>query len=100
MDNRLEVVSQALPGHTAYLEDIHKVRLVGHLDIEGDFMEIEVLKSEVIVELIGGQELFAPDVDRVLGNLQVLPQRTLAGGQLNFGNIGLLGIGRQHHGAI
>src|SRR5215472_1050592 len=88
---------QLLASDATYLKDVHEVGFVGHLEIQHDVMEVEILEGKVIVKNVRSQKLLAADVHRVFRNLVVFAQVALSGGQFNLGTEGLLGARRQHY---
>src|SRR5579864_5965004 len=100
VDHRLVIVTQAVTGNAADLEDIHEVGFVGQLDHQHDIMKIEILERDVVVEGVGGEQLLAPDVYRVLGNLEIVAQSGLSRRQLDLRRKGLLRAGGQDHGSV
>ena len=51
--DRLVIMAQVLPCHAAHLEDVHKIGFVSQFDVELKFMEVEILKREIVKERFG-----------------------------------------------
>src|SRR5579884_1995027 len=81
---------------TADLEDVDEIGGVVNVDGEADGNEIEVLEAEAVVELVVREQLLAPQMDRVLRQVERIAQRDVAGSEFDLVREGLLRARAQH----
>ena len=82
------------------MEHIDEIGLKQHFYDKIHRREVEILKCQAIEKNFRSQQLLAPDVHRVFGEVERITQRDIAGGQLDLRRKSLLGTGREHDSAM
>src|ERR1700746_2259584 len=84
MGNGLIIMAWFFPRHATYLKNIHEVGFIDQLDPQLQLGEVEILKSQMVVENISTQQLLAANVDGLLRDFVAVTKRVFPGGEFDL----------------